>query len=139
MSLPLKRRIARAALLVAADAEPAPRQITGAAAAEQTTTPELSGLTSLDKTAVDHAVQGASHKANDLATEAAGPTVARALPEAGKAARKGGRALDPVTRKVASDTGSTAAHTLDKTTRTLQGHDGLPTPDQLAGNLPLGS
>ncbi len=137
MSLPLKRRIARAALLVAAAAPAIGMGVGSAQAAEPLRATELSGLTGLDNTTVDHAVQGTSQDVNALATRAAGPTVARALPVAGRTAGNAGRILDPIARRTANDGGGTAGRVLGKATRTVQGRSGLPATD-LGNALQLG-
>ncbi|MER5826514.1 ATP-binding protein, partial [Streptomyces mirabilis] len=68
MSLPLTRRIARAALLIAAGAAP----VVGAAgsasaAAELPATPDLGGLTALDGAHVGNTVDGATQNVTGLA------------------------------------------------------------------------
>ncbi|MFJ8870934.1 MULTISPECIES: ATP-binding protein [unclassified Streptomyces] len=90
MSLPLSRRIARAALLIAAGAAPVVGAAGAAGAAGLPQTPALGGLTSLDGaggTLDSTAKQGA-----EVANETGGKVVGTTLPAAGKTLEKAGDA-----------------------------------------------
>ncbi|MBH0244931.1 hypothetical protein I3W98_21880, partial [Streptomyces cavourensis] len=60
MSLPLTRRIARTALLIAAGAAPVVGAAGAASAAELPRTPDLGGLTALDGAGLGNTVDGAA-------------------------------------------------------------------------------
>jgi hypothetical protein len=132
MSLPLSRRIARAALLVGAAAAP----LVGAGAASAAALPhttDLGGLTSLDTAGVATTLDGAAHQAGDVG----GKTVKAAVPVVGKGISAVGRSALPAAQKsVGKGTGS-ATGTVGKLGRSVGevskplGGANLPAVDQL--------
>ncbi|AEW96349.1 MULTISPECIES: hypothetical protein [Streptomycetaceae] len=134
MSLPLKRRIARAALLVAAAA---PVVGMGASSASAVELPHsgLGGLTSPDTaTGAAHTVDGAAHSTADLASQTGSSVVKSGLPAAEKVVGATGKTAIPAAEKVVGDAGHSVGSAAGKSTRSL-GH-GLPAADQLpVGNL----
>ncbi|MFI9495265.1 MULTISPECIES: ATP-binding protein [Streptomyces] len=89
MSLPLTRRIARAALIVAA-AAPVVGAAGAASAAGLPQTPALGGLTSLDGAGVGNTLDSASKQGAEVAGETGGKVVGTTLPAAGKTLKKAG-------------------------------------------------
>ncbi|KUJ41888.1 ATP-binding protein [Streptomyces sp. NPDC093228] len=148
MSLPLTRRIARVALLIAAGAAPVVGAAGSACAAttDLPANPELAGLTALDNaqlgTGVDGAAQkvdGAAQKVTGLAGEAGsrtvkagGGTVKKVAPTANATGGNVVRKAAPVAQKVAADATGQAGGLLGGTART-----GLPGQLPVQG-LPLG-
>ncbi|MFZ4302048.1 ATP-binding protein [Streptomyces cinereoruber] len=134
MSLPLTRRIARAALIVAAGAAPVVGAAGSASALDHGLAPTgaLGGLTALDVSESGSTVDGASRSTAGVVGQA-------------------GEAAAPVAQKVAGDTAGTAAgEVLGKTAGAAVestegptggalggGLGGLPT-GQTLGGLPLG-
>ncbi|MFF0437574.1 ATP-binding protein [Streptomyces sp. NPDC004327] len=121
MSLPLTRRIAQAALLVAAGAAPVVAAAGSAVAAEPSLAPTgaLSGLTSLDKAGAEGALGTATGVANKVpaAQKLTGGNAA------GQATDTVGRTTGTVTEQAEAPTGGALGK--------------LPT-GQLMGGLPLG-
>lgn len=148
MSLPLTRRIARVALLIAAGAAPVVGAAGSACAAttDLPANPELAGLTALDNaqlgTGVDGAAQkvdGAAQKVTGLAgdagsrtVKAGGRTVQKVAPTANTTGGNVVRKAAPVAQKVAADATGQAGGLLGGTART-----GLPGQLTVQG-LPLG-
>jgi hypothetical protein len=142
MSLPLTRRIARTALLIAAGAAPVVGAAGSASAAttDLPATPNLAGLTALDNaqvgTTVDSAAQKVSGLAGDAggqAVQAGGKTVKQAVPAANNA---GGRLVGtaaPVAQKAAGDAAGQAGGLLGGAAKT-----GLPGRQLPVQGLPLG-
>ncbi|NEC23484.1 ATP-binding protein, partial [Streptomyces parvus] len=83
MSLPLTRRIARAALLIAAGATPVVGAAGAASAAELPQTPNLGGLTALDGANAGDTLDSAARQGTQAAGETGGRLVGTALPAAG--------------------------------------------------------
>ncbi|GAA3824256.1 ATP-binding protein [Streptomyces chiangmaiensis] len=151
MSLPLTRRIARAALLIAAGAAPVVGAAgsAGAATTDLPANPELAGLTALDNaqlgTGVDGAAQqvdGAAQKVTGLAgdagnqaVKAGGQAVKKVLPTANGTGGNVVRTAAPVAQKVAADAAGQAGGLLGGTAQT--GLPGLPGQLPVQG-LPLG-
>ncbi|MFC3575796.1 ATP-binding protein [Streptomyces yaanensis] len=147
MSLPLTRRIARAALLIAAGAAPVVGAAGSACAAtaDLPATPHLGGLTALDNAPVAGTVDGATQKvdgaaekvtgitgdAGDKAVKAGGKAVKKAVPAASKTVGKVGRTATPIAKKVAGDAAGQAGGLLGDTAKS-----GPQLP--LQGGLPLG-
>ncbi|MGA5700842.1 ATP-binding protein [Peterkaempfera bronchialis] len=156
MSLPLTRRIAQAALLVAAGAAPVVATAGTASAAELPRTADLGGLTQLDSDSLAGQVRDVAHQTGKqaggagssavaagvpTAADTLGTTAAAAIPEvnrfAGSAAEQagatasttGGMASDATQRAVAPVTAGSPLSALTG--------GGLPT-GQLTGGLPLG-
>lgn len=137
MSLPLARRIARTALLIAAGAAPVVGAAGAAGAAELPQASELGGLTTVDGAGLDKAVTGASHQGN----KAGGKVVGTTLPVASKALGETGTKAAPVAAKtVGTATGGDATATLGDAAGAVS-KGGLPT-DGLGGlptqGLPIG-
>ena len=120
MSLPLTRRIARAALLIGAVAAP----LVGAGAASAAEPPQvgdLGGLSSLDKPAgLGHAVEGVTREAGTM------KSVQKALPDAG-------RTLTGTARKTAGTVRGAAG----PLARTAKGVDAAELP--VGASLPVTS
>ncbi|MEU1487614.1 ATP-binding protein [Streptomyces sp. NPDC005752] len=118
MSLPLTRRIARAALLIAAGAAPVVGAAGAAGAAGLPQTPALGGLTSLDGAGVSSTLDSAAKQGSGVANETGGKVVGTTLPAAGKTLGKAGTVADG---ELTEDSLPTK---------------GLPTKDLKTGNLP---
>ncbi|KOU70124.1 ATP-binding protein [Streptomyces sp. MMG1533] len=129
MSLPLTRRIARAALLVAAGAAAGVGAAGSASAApELPATPNLGGLTALDGASVGDTVDGAAQNLTGTAAEAGGKAVQKAVPAAGKNKGKGKavKKATPSVDKTAGEVAGSAKDVLGDTTSTAT-KGGLPT------------
>lgn len=109
MSLPLTRRIARTALLVAAGAAAGVGAAGSASAAPQLpAAPDLGGMSALDNTGTT--VDGATQTTTDLASNTGNKAVKQAVPDAGKTGDKTvkttGKAVKqtaPVAQRAAGD------------------------------------
>ncbi|MET9295436.1 ATP-binding protein [Streptomyces sp. NPDC003077] len=124
MSLPLSRRIARAALLVAAGAAPLVGAAGSAHAVELHKGPDLAGLTAVDPGNLADTADRATQETTGLAGEVGSQTVRDTVPAAGKT---GGTTIKRATPAVQKLTGETARHTgqyLGSTTQTAT-HSGL--------------
>lgn len=84
MSLPLPRRIARTALLIAAGVVPVVGAAGAAGAAELPQTPDLGGLTALDGAGPGHTLDSAAQQGTRAAGDTGGRIVGTAVPTAGK-------------------------------------------------------
>ncbi|WSV68097.1 ATP-binding protein [Streptomyces sp. NBC_01012] len=93
MSLPLTRRIARAALLIAA-AAPVVGAAGAAGAAGLPQTPALGGLTQLDGAGLSSTLDSTSKQGSQVANETGGKVVGTALPAAGQTLEKAGTLAD---------------------------------------------
>ncbi|MDX3579300.1 MULTISPECIES: ATP-binding protein [unclassified Streptomyces] len=121
MSLPLTRRIARAALLVAAGAAAGVGAAGSASAAPALpATPNLGGLSALDTANVGSTLDGATHHVTGLADKAGGKTVQKAA---------------PVAQKTAGEAAGSAGGLLGDTASTAT-KGGLPTDSLTKGGLP---
>ncbi|MGW8061652.1 ATP-binding protein [Streptomyces ziwulingensis] len=121
MSLPLTRRIARAALLVAAGAAAGVGAAGSASAApELPATPNLGGLTALDGANVGSTVDAAAQNITETADDTGG-----------KAVRK----TTPVAQKTAGDAAGSAGDIVGDTAQTAT-KGGLPTDALGKGGLP---
>ncbi|MDT0410269.1 MULTISPECIES: hypothetical protein [unclassified Streptomyces] len=98
MSKPLTRRLAGAALLLAAGAAPVIGAAGAANAAELPSTQGL-GVSSLDGDAVGSTVDGAAKGAAQTLGETGGKAVGKAAPEAGKLVGHAGHTVAPVTER----------------------------------------
>ncbi|MFJ8664971.1 ATP-binding protein [Streptomyces sp. NPDC093600] len=127
MSLPLTRRIARAALLVAAGAAPVVGAAGSASALDHGLAPTgaLSGITSVDGAAVGDTVEDASQTTTGLAGQTGGKKV-------GKAVGKAGETAAPVAGKAAETAGPVAGKATDGAGEVVGG--GVPS----LGGLPIG-
>ncbi|GGJ10034.1 ATP-binding protein [Streptomyces brasiliensis] len=125
MSLPLTRRIARTALLVAAGAAAGVGAAGSAGAAPSLpATPNLGGLTALDTASVGNTVDGAAQHVTGVAGTTGGQAVQKAVPAVGKAVKKAA----PTARQAAGSAGDILGATAGSVTK-----GGLPT-----SSLPLG-
>ncbi|MGK5529954.1 ATP-binding protein [Streptomyces sp. URMC 129] len=107
MSNPLKRHLAKAALLLAAGA--APVAAAGqAGAAEQPQSLDLSGLTSLDNGELEKTLNNATTTATGLAEDIGGGAVKAAMP-----------IVAPLAHHVVSETGQTTSSAAEDLTRVL--------------------
>jgi hypothetical protein len=141
MSLPLTRRIARAALLIAAGAAPVVGAAGSASALALPQAPLGGGLTALDAEALGSTVEGASQTTTELAGETGGNAVKHTVPAAGKAVGKAGKAATTQTAsKVVGETAGNATESLGGGTLPTDalGAKGLPTESLPLGDLPLG-
>ncbi|MFC9925590.1 ATP-binding protein [Streptomyces sp. NPDC127190] len=138
MSLPLTRRIARAALLVAAGAAAGVGAAGSANAAANlpAATPNLGGLTAVDGAHVGNTVDGATQNVTSLAGHAGGKAVEQTVPAAGKTGGSAVKKTTPVAQKAAGDAAGAAGGVLGDTasTATKGGLPNLP----VQGGLPLG-
>ncbi|MFF2405575.1 ATP-binding protein [Streptomyces sp. NPDC058092] len=132
MSLPLTRRIARAALLIAAGAAPVVGAAGAAGAAELPQPPELGGLTTVDGTGLGRTVDGASQQGTKAAGETGGKVVGTTLPAAGKTVGKAGAQAAPAVQNAAGGAAGSAGKVLGGAAGTAT-RGGLPTH-----GLPIG-
>ncbi|WP_329194834.1 ATP-binding protein [Streptomyces sp. NBC_01435] len=112
MSLPLTRRIARAALLIAAGAAPVVGAAGVAGAAQLPQAPELGGLTSVDGAGLGKTVDSASQQGTQVAGETGGKIVGTALPAATKTVGKAGAEAAPTVQKTAGSAAGSAGQVL---------------------------
>ncbi|MFD4863225.1 ATP-binding protein [Streptomyces atratus] len=105
MSLPLTRRIARAALLIAAGAAPVVGAAGAAGAAELPQAPELGGLTTVDGAGLGKTVDGASQQGTKAAGETGGKIVGTTLPAASKTVGKAAPTVQNAAGGAAGSTG----------------------------------
>ncbi|MER6348515.1 ATP-binding protein [Streptomyces sp. NPDC001595] len=149
MSLPLTRRIARAALLTAAGAA----SVVGAtgsatAAPELPAAQNLGGLTALDGANVGNTVDGAAQNVTGLAGATGGKAVEQSVPAAGKTTGKAVKKATPAAQKAAGDVAGSAGDIVGDTAKTatkgglptdsLTQGGGLPTEQLPTKGLPLG-
>ncbi|MFF9398331.1 ATP-binding protein [Streptomyces sp. NPDC014744] len=132
MSLPLTRRITRAALLLAAGAAPVIGAAGAAGAAPLPQTPDLGGLTSVDGSGLGKTVDGASKQGTKTAKETGGKIVGTTLPAVGKTVDKAGSETVPTVQKTAGGAAGTAGEVLGGTAGSAT-KGGLPTT-----GLPIG-
>ncbi|WP_137993518.1 ATP-binding protein [Streptomyces vilmorinianum] len=140
MSLPLTRRIARAALLVAAGATPVVGAAGSASAMDHSLAPTgaLSGLTAVDSASLGNTVDGASQATTDVV----GKTGGKSVDKAGKTVGKAGKSATPTAKKVAGEAGEVLGETAGAATESAEAPTGgavgsLPTGG-LMGGLPIG-
>ncbi|WP_030381031.1 MULTISPECIES: hypothetical protein [unclassified Streptomyces] len=114
MSLPLTRRIARAALIVAAGAAPVVGAAGSASAATTAlpATPDLGGVTALDGAHVANNVDATAQHVTGMAGDTGGKTVKKAVPAAGKAGGKVVKTAVPVAQKTAGEAAGQAGGAL---------------------------
>ncbi|MFJ1545317.1 ATP-binding protein [Streptomyces sp. NPDC088246] len=132
MSLPLTRRIARAALLIAAGAAPVVGAAGAAGAAELPHAPELGGLTTVDGDGLGKTVDGASQQGTKAASETGGKIVGTTLPVAGKTVGKAGAQAAPTVQTAAGGAAGSAGEVLGGAAGAAP-RGGLPTQ-----GLPIG-
>ncbi|MCC3769063.1 ATP-binding protein [Streptomyces sp. UNOC14_S4] len=135
MSLPLSRRIARVALLVAAGAAPV-MGAAGAASAADLKAPEVSGLTAVDGATLGNNVASASHQAGVVGAQAGHKAVDTTLPSTTDTVGKTAQTTAPAAQKVAGDLGGSVAGVAGSTAQSVT-KDGLPTKGlPSTGSLP---
>ncbi|MFD0344107.1 ATP-binding protein [Streptomyces sp. NPDC127117] len=132
MSLPLTRRIARAALLIAAGAAPVVGAAGAAGAAELPQAPELGGLTTVDGAGLGKTVDGASQQGTKAAGDTGGKIVGTTLPAASKTVGKAGAETTPAVQKAAGGAAGNAGQVIGEAAGTVT-EGGLPTQ-----GLPIG-
>lgn len=122
---PLTRRIARAALLVAAGAA-APAVAAGAAnAASLPQATDLGAVSSLDGSNVGNTVDQGARAATSMAGTTGAHVVGTAIPTAGKTVGSTGKTVAPAAQKVAGDTAGSTGTVLGDTAKDNQ-LPGLP-------------
>ncbi|MFD3919772.1 ATP-binding protein [Streptomyces sp. NPDC058595] len=136
MSLPLTRRIARAALLVAAGAAPVVGAAGSASAATLPQAADLGGVSRLDGAALGSTLDSGAQKATGVAGEAGSDAVASSVPAAGKTLGGVARKATPVAQRAAGEAAGGAGETLGDAATSVT-ENGLPT-DSLGGGLPTG-
>ncbi|MCQ4043987.1 ATP-binding protein [Streptantibioticus rubrisoli] len=129
MSLPLKSRIARAAVLVAAAA---PVIGMGASAAQAAEMPATNGLSGLSSPETIHNADAAVHKAAGVVNEAGSNTAHTVLPTATSAVSKTGKKAGPAANKLVGQANHAAGDVVGGTAKSATSN-GLPT-----GSLPVG-
>ncbi|MFF5564505.1 ATP-binding protein [Streptomyces sp. NPDC012623] len=143
-NLPLTRRIARAALLIAAGAAPVIGAAGSASAAELPQT-DLGSVSSLDGAAVGNTLDSGAQQATKTVGDAGGKAVQQGVPAAGKAVGKAAKTATPVVQKTAGDTAGGAGTLLGQTAKTATAGTGAakaPAGGTLGGlpvqGLPIG-
>ncbi|POX40482.1 ATP-binding protein [Streptomyces sp. Ru73] len=137
MSLPLTRRIARAALLVAAGAAPVVGAAGSASAVDLPKAADLGGLTKVDPSSVTETAGNALENTSAVAGPVAGEVVKKAVPEAGRAGNKTLQKLAPTAKKTTGHVTGDTKDTVGDTTRALPA-EGLTKDLPLAEELPAG-
>lgn len=118
MSLPLTRRIARAALLVAAGAAPLVGAAGTAHAAELARTPKpTGGLTNLDVHKLGNNVDGAMGKVGKKAGTSSDKAMKASLPKAGKTVGGLGKSALPTAQRTTGRAAQTSGSLLGQTAR----------------------
>lgn len=115
MSLPLTRRIARVALLIAAGAAPVVGAAGAASAAALPQATDLSALTALDGAQVGDSVDSGARTATKVVGTVGGKTIETAVPAAGKAVGGAAKTATPAAQKVAGETAGSAGEALGQT------------------------
>ncbi|GAA0460059.1 ATP-binding protein [Streptomyces olivaceiscleroticus] len=136
MSLPLTRRIARAALLVAAGAAPVVGAAGSASAIDLPKAADLGGLTKVDPSSVTETAGDALENTSAVAGPVAGEAVRKAVPEAGRTGNETLQELAPTAKKATGRVTDTK-DAVDDTTRALP-TEGLTKDLPLAEKLPAG-
>jgi hypothetical protein len=137
MSLPLSRRIARVALLVAAGAAPV-IGAAGAASAADLASPELtSGLSSVDGANLGNNLDAASHKAGAVTSEVGHKALDTAVPATTDTVGKTAKTTTPAAQKVAGQLGSSAGSAVGGAAQSVT-KSGLPGGGLGKKGLPLG-
>ncbi|WP_171170833.1 ATP-binding protein [Streptomyces sp. I05A-00742] len=141
MSLPLTRRIAQAALLVAAAAAPAVGAA-GTASADALKAPDLGTLSAVDGAQLGNHVDSVSRQAGAVTTDAGNKVVRTALPAAGKALGTAGttgkstlQSGQRTTGQLAGSAGSAVGGAAKTVTKGGAAGKGLPTDGLAGGNV----
>ncbi|MGK5630765.1 ATP-binding protein [Streptomyces sp. URMC 123] len=135
MSLPLTRRIARAALLVAAGAAPLVGAAGTAGAVEMPQNP-VGGLSNVDGAGLGTAIDGTSQTTSSLVGEAGSNAISTAVPASGKTVGAAGMTAAPA----ATETAEQAQGNLGKVVGDVSDitEDGMPTDALKTQGLPTG-
>ncbi|GAA2725849.1 MULTISPECIES: ATP-binding protein [Streptomyces] len=134
MSLPLTRRIARVALLVAAGAAPVVGAAGSASAADLVKAPDaLGGLSSVDSANLGNNLDSTSHQAGSVAQGVGAKAVHTTTSTVGKATKEHVPAAQKAVGQVAGGAGKAVGETAKGVTKT-----GLPTQGLPTQGLPLG-
>ncbi|MEV0776193.1 ATP-binding protein [Streptomyces sp. NPDC050433] len=134
MSLPLTRRIARAALLIAAGAAPVVGAAGSANAAALPQATDLGSVSQLDGAALGDTLDSGARQATGLAGEVGAETVATSVPAAGETLGDVAKAATPVAQRAAGEAAGGAGQTLGDAATSVT-ENGLPT-DSLGEGLP---
>ncbi|GAA2240587.1 ATP-binding protein [Streptomyces amakusaensis] len=147
MSLPLTRRIARVALIVAAGAAPVIGAASSASAVELSPGNPLGGVSAVDAGSVAATADGTASQGSQLVGNTGGDAVKKAVPTAGKTVGRAGRTATPAAQKAAGETAATAGGVIGDTASGATGalgsasagpKGGLPTGQLPVDALPLG-
>lgn len=135
MSLPLSRRIARTALLLAAGAASAVGATGSANAAELLPTKDLGGLSNLDGANLGDAIDDTSRDISNQAGKTGGKAVRNIVPAAGETVGSTGKSVLPAAQKTAGSatgaTGSLVGDTAKSAAKGKKGKGKLPSTQQL--------
>ncbi|MFD4766546.1 ATP-binding protein [Streptomyces niveus] len=134
MSLPLTRRIARAALLIAAGAAPVVGAAGSASAAALPQTADLGGVSQLDGAALGNTLDNGARQATGIAGEVGAETVRTSVPAAGETLGGVARSATPVAQRAAGEAAGGAGQALGDAATSVT-ENGLPT-DSLGKGLP---
>ncbi|MFI1185276.1 ATP-binding protein [Streptomyces californicus] len=134
MSLPLTRRIARAALLIAAGAAPVVGAAGAASAAELPQTTDLGGLTSLDGASVGNTLDSTARQGTEAAGQTGGRLVGTALPAAGETLGSSAKVAVPAVQETAGRTAGSAGEAVGGVAEAAG--KGMPTDSLTQGGLP---
>ncbi|MBB4891486.1 hypothetical protein FHS39_000486 [Streptomyces olivoverticillatus] len=133
MSLPLTRRIARVALLVAAGAAPVIGAAGSASAADLVKAPDLNGLSAVDSANLGSSLDSTSHQADSVATGVGQKAVHTTTSTVAKAGKGHIPAAQKVTGQLTGAAGSAVGSVAKTATK-----GGLPTGALPAPGLPIG-
>ncbi|GHF68865.1 ATP-binding protein [Streptomyces mashuensis] len=133
MSLPLTRRIARVALLVAAGAAPVVGAAGSASAADLVKAPDLGGLSAVDSANLGSGLDSTSHQAGAVATGVGTKAVHTTTGAVSKAGKEHVPAAQKAVGQVAGGAGQAVGQTAQGVTK-----GGLPTQALPGKGLPLG-
>lgn len=134
MSLPLTRRIAKVALLVAAGAAPLAGATGPAQALNLPESRSLGALDELDTAATEGAVDGVVRGARPTVERAGDQVLDPAVPTVGRTLDGAGRTLAPVSEHTPSQADDQLAGLLSKTADVTE-HSGLPDSSHLLATL----
>ncbi|MDH2392936.1 ATP-binding protein [Streptomyces sp. HNM0663] len=137
MSLPLTRRIARAALLVAAGAAPVVGAAGSASALEAPQLP-AGGLTALDAGSAAGTLDGGAQQSTALVSEVGGDALQNAVPAAGSVVGQAGSATVPAAQQAAGNAAATTGDAVGKTAGTASSGAGGGMIGGLPAGVPLG-
>ncbi|WP_046500840.1 hypothetical protein [Streptomyces odonnellii] len=141
MSLPVTRRIARAALLVAVGAAPVVGAAGSASAAALPQPTDLGSMSTLDGAAVGGTLDSGARQTTEVAGDLGGKAVKKGVPAAGKTVGTVGRTATPAVQKLAGDAAGTAGEVVGDTTSTATktaGSAPAGSAGSLVGGLPVG-